>query len=479
MIFKKDWQVFLLFLLFSIILRFFSFFPSVIDHDESTYLVMASSMLKGELLYVDLIDIKPVGIFLIMAFFQLLFGNSIFMIRLISAGLVALTSFFIYKTKISRNEDKISAVNSGILYVFIISIFAFFGVSLNTELYFNFFTIIGLYFFFSKHKYKYFTSGLFFGFGFIIKYVVLFDFAALAFFNLLWFIISGQKKWFKNYFLPHFYTSLAFLVPFAITHLYYYLIGYYDDFFYITFSASGKYSANISLIEKLEYAGMFFLRFFPVTILYTLFIIHKSNSNISNYEKYFSLIWIGFVLIGIFILGHKFGHYYIQLMLPLCYFAGNYFTKYRPKIIFIRKITSAPINYILIGIFFIIVNIFSYNEYFAKKDYPKIISNYLENKLDKKDNIYTGNYQHVIYYLLDKKSPTKYVHRSLIFAEHHIHALNIDTNAVYRSIINSNPKYILYEKKLYSEKLTKYISNNYQLDTTYNKSIYLFKKSDD
>ena len=51
----------------SVLLRFFSFFPSVMDHDESTYLVIANEMLHHKTLYTDLIDIKPPGIFLLYA----------------------------------------------------------------------------------------------------------------------------------------------------------------------------------------------------------------------------------------------------------------------------------------------------------------------------------------------------------------------------------------------------------------------------
>jgi hypothetical protein len=64
---RQSTAIFLLFCLLAVILRFFSFFPSVIDHDESTYLEMARMILAGKILYVDMIDIKPPGIFLILA----------------------------------------------------------------------------------------------------------------------------------------------------------------------------------------------------------------------------------------------------------------------------------------------------------------------------------------------------------------------------------------------------------------------------
>jgi 4-amino-4-deoxy-L-arabinose transferase-like glycosyltransferase len=91
----SPWQILLLFCLLAVILRFFSFFPSVIDHDESTYLEIARMLLSGKLLYVDMVDIKPPGIFLILAFFQWIFGYSIFVMRLLTALWIALTAFMV------------------------------------------------------------------------------------------------------------------------------------------------------------------------------------------------------------------------------------------------------------------------------------------------------------------------------------------------------------------------------------------------
>jgi hypothetical protein len=70
---KKPVRFLLLFCLLAVTLRFFSFFPSVIDHDESTYLEIARMLLSGKILYVDMVDIKPPGIFLILAGLQAVF----------------------------------------------------------------------------------------------------------------------------------------------------------------------------------------------------------------------------------------------------------------------------------------------------------------------------------------------------------------------------------------------------------------------
>jgi hypothetical protein len=63
--FGRTAVVVVLLILWSVILRFFSFFPAVISHDESTYLVIARGLLEGKTYFVDLIDTKPIGIFVL------------------------------------------------------------------------------------------------------------------------------------------------------------------------------------------------------------------------------------------------------------------------------------------------------------------------------------------------------------------------------------------------------------------------------
>ena len=82
----------------STVMRFFSFFPSVMDHDESTYLVIADALRNGDVYLRDVIDTKPIGIFTLLAIFQLFFGKSILIFRIITAIWIALTAWMLYLT---------------------------------------------------------------------------------------------------------------------------------------------------------------------------------------------------------------------------------------------------------------------------------------------------------------------------------------------------------------------------------------------
>lgn len=182
----------LLYGLLAVILRFFSFFPSVIDHDESTYLEIARMILEGKMLYVDMIDIKPPGIFLILAGFQAVFGYSVFIMRLLVSLWIALTAFILYRSALLFIKDERASLAAGIIYIIFISTWSFYGISITPEIFFNLFTISALYVFIKKEKpTRYFWAGLLAGLGFMVKYLVLFDFAA---FTLVFLIIDVTRN---------------------------------------------------------------------------------------------------------------------------------------------------------------------------------------------------------------------------------------------------------------------------------------------
>ena len=80
----NNWFVFFVFICITFFLRISSFFQSVINWDESLYLLMASSILDGHIPYSVVWDIKPPGIYVLFSLAQILFGHSISSIRIIT-----------------------------------------------------------------------------------------------------------------------------------------------------------------------------------------------------------------------------------------------------------------------------------------------------------------------------------------------------------------------------------------------------------
>jgi len=93
----KGILVFFFFLALSIGLRLPYFFTDVIDWDESTFILLGQSILDGHLPYTETWDLKPPLLSTIFSLFIVIFGKSIFSIRMAGAFCVGLTSWLSYQ----------------------------------------------------------------------------------------------------------------------------------------------------------------------------------------------------------------------------------------------------------------------------------------------------------------------------------------------------------------------------------------------
>lgn len=461
----------------AVILRFFSFFPSVIDHDESTYLEIARMLLSGKILYVDMVDIKPPGIFLILAGLQAVFGYSLFVIRLLVALWIGLTAFLVYLTAKQLHNEERSSLAAGIIYIFLISTWSFYGLSITPEIFFNLFTILALYVLLSKqHAVKYFWAGLLAGTGFIIKYLVLFDFTAFMVYMLFLATPSLREKKIPRVILVIILAAAGFLLPFGIMNLLYYLSGHFEDLKNIVYLAPAKYPSAFEPWKMLKYLLDFQLRFLPVFLMfyYVLFRKKFSEDKIPATGRLL-VAWLLMALVAVILAGKTFGHYTIQLMLPVSLIAGLLF---HPSITWPFKkepVLSRKTGFVIIAVLIVAVSAMKI-EYMVRKDVPAEIADYLRPKLGKEDNIYTGNYHHIIYYLLKKDSPTKYVHRSLLLSENHIRALNINAAEEFRQIMDRQPAYIIVRDEFPDSLMNNYIHINYIVEKEFEGGVYLYAR---
>lgn len=476
---RKPLSVLLLFSLLAIVLRFFSFFPSVIDHDESTYLIMARMILEGKILYVDMVDIKPPGIFLILAALQSVFGYSIFVLRLLVSLWVAVTAFMVYKTGRLLLKDERSSLAAGIIYIFLISIWSFYGISITPEIFFNLFTISALYILLKKQNLlNYMMAGLLFGIGFIVKYLVLFDFTV---FIVFFFILNFQKKERMKIIRMTIYIFLAglcFLLPFAIANLVYYLNGHFDAFYNIIYLSPARYPSVPNGWKMAKFILDFQLRFFPVFFFFYYVIFNRKfiSPEISLTKK-LCIFWTLMALAAVLIAGKRFGHYTVQLMLPVSLMAGVYFHEGMSLPAFLRWPLKKNSGRVILAVLILLVTLIKL-QYIVQKDIPREIASYLEPRLKPEDVIYTGNYQQIIYYLLKKESPTKYIHRSLLLVDSHIKALDIDADKEFRHIIAQRPVYIITEKEYPAGMMKDFITNNYHVEKDFTKGILLYRIND-
>lgn len=150
---------------------------SVLDWDESLYFLMARAWLHGHLPYTTIWDNKPLGIYVIFAAFQAVFGGQVLAMRLASVACVSLLGFTVFNITARLAKDRAAAwVAGGALVLCALSND---GLSANTELFMAAFTALAVWAVLAGRSG--WLVGALLGVAFMVKYVAVFE-APVVFF---------------------------------------------------------------------------------------------------------------------------------------------------------------------------------------------------------------------------------------------------------------------------------------------------------
>ncbi|MBN1145163.1 MAG: glycosyltransferase family 39 protein [Bacteroidales bacterium] len=466
------------FIAFSLLMRFFSFFPTLISHDEGTYFVIAREMLLGKIYFVDLVDTKPVGLYLLIGLLFKYVASSIFLARMVAAIVIGCTSFLIYKISLHDQGKQRPAIAAGAVFIFLLSVFTQFGVFLNPELFYTFFTALAFYVFLRWRKtVGFLLLGFLLGIGFVLKYVVLVDLAAWLLFYFVTALLKKEQKEIRTAFGHCVVACLGFLIPFAVVVLYYYQIGHLKELWFYTFGVTSRVPVERTLWQALVYIGDFHLRFLPVVFFFYYGLFRKPSGNTTyNIPNGLIITWCLMVLVAVLAPGKPFGHYFIQMMVPVSIVAGRFFLPELKKPIRITKVISHPVGTIILGVLIAVQVFMQKHDYYNKPDIPKEVAAYLKPKLQPEDRIYTGNYQQVLYYLLNKDCPVKYVHRTLMCSNEHRSALEIDLAKEMETLMKKDFRFILMKGPYCYEPMNAYIRKHYRLIKEFSGGVEVYEK---
>ena len=449
----------LVLIVISVGLRFFSFFPSVLDHDESTYLIIGRDILNGKALYTDVTDTKPAGIFIFYAMMEFIFGGSIFLKRFVFALVVGFTSFLVYKVSMKFFNNQRAAFASGLIYIFYTSVWVYHGRSPNTELLFNLTTIGALLLFLRPKMNAWFMGGFLMGIGFIIKYLVLFDLAAFLLFFFFYDIYGNFKRLRQlNFWGRYMLAGITFLMVFGLLNLYFWLDSPLHDFFYVTYELPENYGSNPSLKRYGIMLLDFTAKFLPISFF--VFYVVSRKDFLTGKVKWFFITWVAGILIAIYLPGKEFSHYTIQLMLPLSLIGGLFFHPEFKKDKISAFVFSGKTGLALLAAATLVIQVISFESDILNRDYPREVAQILEEELDPGEQVYIGNYEQIVYYLLEMESPTRYIHPNLIFTDTH-KAFKIDVDKEIKRIMDKSPEIVVIEKE--AEELNRFIESKYSL----------------
>jgi 4-amino-4-deoxy-L-arabinose transferase-like glycosyltransferase len=187
---RLQWQVACLLFALVAISRLPEFFLSVLDWDESLYVIMAGQWQAGHLPYTTIWDNKPIGIYGIFLLFQTVFGNPVIAIRAATVAAITLTSFAVFRIAlvlpgVNEGNRVACAVFAGV--AFAICSLSNDGLAANTEIFMACFTAfavvcaVSTQFCSGRPGLRGLAAGLLFGMAFMTKYVAIFEAPAIGF----------------------------------------------------------------------------------------------------------------------------------------------------------------------------------------------------------------------------------------------------------------------------------------------------------
>ena len=421
-------------LLLTLLMRAFSFHYSVIDHDESTYLVIAQELLRGRAYYTDVWDTKPIGIFWVFGLLIKTFGHEIWAVRLGAVLSIAFSSFFLFSALIKLNFSRSAALLAAVSFVLMSSMHKW-TFSANSELFFLFFTTLTFYLLsVFRRSWIAILAGLCIGFGFLIKYVVLFDFLALSGFLIL----CNWGNW-RKALIQLVLFGVGFALPFAVLWTWYFHFGPYEEFVFATFELPGRYVSEAGLAKSLSFTLGYYGSYLPFTVLFVAGLLFGKNRKIMLLAGMWSiLVWI-----VVLVPGKHFLHYYFQLVLPTSLGIAGFIGSENRLHWWLEIRWKVVVGLLFAGL--VGWNLYMQFRYFiARPDHRREVAGFLKPRLKPSDRIYC-NASNALYFLLNRSPLERYIHPTLLTNPDHIQAVGLNPEKEFNTIIEARPEYLVLE----------------------------------
>lgn len=390
-------------------LRYYSFFPSVIDPDESLYLVMAQHWLRGELPYKAVWDHHSVGLPALFAAIQALAPNSIVAIRLSAAVAVAVAATAIYF--ISRLIDRhyLPSVIAASLYI--AKTTRSWGFSANCELYLNALIVPAMLLVLRQLRGRsrsteadLYLGALLLGVGWQVKQVILFE-TMLFFGGALVVVWPSPRRWRT---LSIAAACCAF--PSLLVLGYFYANGLLDEYLRAVVLSNLVYAGDsASLGEILHRIPRYYIAFSLFSTLVAASLIFRQKQR----EAFFVLLWAVASWMDVVLPGKYWPHYLILALPATCILIGYLVTFARemgwhrrfPRLAAVSVLVLATMAINPLGLYREIQRV----DARAQDDVPRTVAHEIKSQLTAADYVFAVDYQPVIYWLTAAHLPTSHV----------------------------------------------------------------------
>jgi 4-amino-4-deoxy-L-arabinose transferase-like glycosyltransferase len=432
--------IFLLLISLNILLAFYQLFALRLFNDEGQYLLIAKRMLDGWVPYRDIIENKPLGMYLSLIPAVILGGKDIAKLRLYSALIVGLTSFFIFLIG-ERFKNRIVGLISAGAFICMEAFPGLYGYLLMAEPISNLFVVI-LFYILLVRKPSYanlFLIGALAAISCSIRQPCVFVFVPLAFYFLYY-----SQKLDKRKALASILGGIGVVIIPML--LYLILNSALGDAIYWCFDAFIRFG-NSGLETKIERFSEFSFFFFAF-ILPTIITLEGLTR-----EKEVIWVWLLSALVMVQ-LGYSWRHYYLSVVPPLSILAGvgiwKLYEMQHARNGF-RDIFRGVFIFLVFGILLSVFAEFSAIVKLGRidKNYEKEleVSEFISSHTNKSDGIFVLSCDSYIYYLTDRKPVTR---MTFLWMGQLPFMNDAEKNEfVFKPLVENKPKYVVMNPLLY------------------------------
>ena len=454
--FKKERLAFLIILFIVTVLRLPTFSRSVLDWDESLYILMAGQWLSGHLPYTTIWDNKPVGIYAIFAIFEAIFRAPVLAMRAATVLAVCLTAFGLWRLAPVALADtppplrrRLAALAAA---AFILGSLSNDGLSANTEIFMEGFSLYAMLAALATGwrgvTWRGFVVGLLFGMACMTKYVAIFEAPAIAF--ALLFYQNEKLSW------PRVSKTIlgavigAALIP-ALTVLTYAVTGHLGLWWQCSIIANAvRVSAPISPAQLHQAAFVILPRWLPFVLAAVILFAAapralqpSTDPAKSRCQKFHVLLmlWLAGGALGVASAKSFYDHYFLQILPPLCLAFVWLLARPACRLAGLPRGAFAALAAILLAI-----PAFAGEAALAAldgPDTPSRIAAALRPAIAAGATLYVFDGQPIIYALTGAAPPTRYVFPSVLTKCPLEKVAGIDAAREVAAILSQNPSFIL------------------------------------
>jgi hypothetical protein len=467
------------FVALALLLRAPALLYSVINFDESLYLLIGDELRRGILPFTQLCDRKPFGLFALFALFASAPVDAIVASRLGASLVVGLTGYLLRRVAGLLFDDRPRLIGSAAGLAYVVFCLADGGLASNAELFLNLLATLSLLFVlqairsFERPRFGLMlAAGLFLGLGLQIKQTILFDMLALlAGFYLLTISQLGQLG-------PHIRATapglavfgLASALPTLAVILLYTATGHWSDWAWANIAAQRGFVDDPA--QPLAWHPAFWAMVEQAPLWFGLLLVTGASrwlarDNMEARAIAFLLAWVGAVLLGQLFLRIAADHYFLQFLPALCLLNGlvlgrgllAHVTGALARVGVLAALVGLTIFAVaknpIVNALYVAHDRYLQGESWAG-DVPRQAAADLKPLLQPGDALYAVGFLPVIYHLTGAEIPTRFAFTGL---PHRSYAGRdgcpwVTQEAELQRILDTRPRFIFVEQGVFYAQLT-------------------------